>query len=162
MLAQSAELSLAGGFLEQTDADAAAATAVAAAPKIRHLTILMVFAIPCELCFAPSKDSSGQDSTPQNASQTLFICTNQHNFFFSSTVFSALLSHHTTEQANFRGSQECGRIASEHGRSRAKVATGTAPRFCLSISRSDGVQHDRKLVKFAFGKIKDQVVYKHI
>lgn len=48
MLAQSAELSLAGGFLEQTDADAdaAAATAVAAAPKIRHLTILMVFAIP--------------------------------------------------------------------------------------------------------------------
>lgn len=50
MLAQSAELSLAGGFLEQTDADAdadaAAATAVAAAPKIRHLTILMMFAIP--------------------------------------------------------------------------------------------------------------------
>lgn len=45
---------------------------------------------------------------------------------------------------------------------RSTVDTNTAPRYCLSIARSGGVRNDRKLAKFAFGKIKDLLVYKHI
>lgn len=84
-------------------------------------------------------------------------------FFFSSTASLHFFRtpHHGGSEL-LRGSQECGRIASEHGCPQGKVATNTAPRYCLSIPRSDGDRNDRKLAKFAFGKIKDQVVYKHI